>query len=236
MAAADLIPYLYRFLRRRQPDCLWEGDRTLPQVALTFDDGPHPIYTPPLLRVLEQYSVKATFFWLGSWVERYPEIARAVYEQGHWIGLHGHVHRPFIGQSPTSIHTSLKHTQEAISRACDRPAAAFVDVRPPYGICSSRTVKRLRSWGYRPVMWSMVPVDWTEPGIALITQRVLNATVSGDIIVLHDGSSGGKDVANVTAAILPKLQADDLAFITVEQMWTQSFSIHQIPSQNAKNR
>lgn len=219
MAAADLIPYLYRFLKKRQPECLWEGDRSQPAVALTFDDGPHPIHTPPLLEVLDQHQVKATFFWLGAWVERYPDIARAVYDQGHWLGLHGYEHRAFIGQSAQSIRHSLEQTQAAIAQACAISPTQIIDVRPPYGICSNQTIQNLHHWGYRSVMWSVVPIDWTEPGVSTVAQRVHQQTRGGDIIVLHDGASGGASVARATHRILPILLADGFTFVTISEMW-----------------
>ena len=219
MAAADFIPYLYRFLSKRLPDCLWEGDRTQPKIALTFDDGPHPIYTPPLLDVLDQYGIQATFFWLGAWVNRYPDLARSIYERGHWIGLHSYDHRIFLGKSAHHIQQSLERTQEAIAAACHIHPHDIIDVRPPYGICTQKTVQQLHQWGYRTVMWSIVPIDWTEPGINLVTQRVTQQTQAGDIIVLHDGNSGGPTVARSTHQILARLKSTPLQFVTINDMW-----------------
>lgn len=224
MAAADLIPYLYRFLKTRQPHCLWEGDRNQLSIALTFDDGPHPLYTPPLLDVLAKYNIKATFFWLGAWVERYPDLARHIYQQGHWIGLHSYEHRAFVGQSTRSIRTSLEKTQHAIAQACQIAPERIIDVRPPYGICSNTTIRHLHHWGYRTVMWSIVPIDWTEPGVAVITQRITNNTCGGDIVVLHDGTSGGPAVTDIAQQIVPHLLTDGLRFITIDEMWSHRSS------------
>ncbi|MCM1984260.1 polysaccharide deacetylase family protein [Lyngbya confervoides] len=218
---APLIPPLHRWLSAQLPLCLWEGDPRRPQVALTFDDGPHPDYTPPLLAVLAQYQVKATFFWLGAWVDRHPTLARQVYEAGHWIGLHGYTHRSFLGQSPTQIRHQLERTQQAIARACGGDPAQFIDVRPPYGICWRQTTQQIRAWGYRPCMWSVVPVDWTTPGIDCVAQRVLKHTRNGSIIVLHDGPSGGAQVAQSTQAFLPHLLTQGFSCLTVEEFWRQ---------------
>ena len=220
MAAADFIPYLYRFLKPRLPEALWEGDRRSNQVALTFDDGPHPQFTPPLLKVLAKYNVQATFFWLGSWVKKYPEVAQQVYEAGHQLALHSFVHKPFLFQNLEDIRKGLEATQAAIAAAC--PGAPVpIDVRPPYGVCSAKTIQQLNQWGYRTVMWSVVPIDWTEPGIELVKQRVLDSTQGGDLIVLHDGSSGGSAVAHCTEEILPELLGKGFEFISVNRMWAQ---------------
>lgn len=227
MAAADFIPYLYRFLKPRLPNALWEGDRYGNQIALTFDDGPHPQFTPPLLKVLDQYDVRATFFWLGSWVQNYPEIAQQVYEAGHQLALHSFTHRPFLFQKPEEIYQSLKATQEAIATVCPN-APIPIDVRPPYGVCSAKTIQKLEQWGYRTVMWSVVPIDWTEPGVEIVRQRVLKHTHAGDLIVLHDGSSGGQAVANCTTKILPELLGKGFEFISVNDMWDQRMSQNHV--------
>lgn len=219
MTTADVIPYLYRFLRQRLPNCLWEGDRTQRTIALTFDDGPHPVYTPPLLDVLERHQVKATFFWLGAWVNQYPDLARSIYQRGHWIGLHSYDHRIFLGKSAQHIRQSLERTQAAIASACHIAPQTVTDVRPPYGICTRHTIEQLHQWGYRPVMWSVVPIDWTEPGVDRVTQRVIQHTQAGDIIVLHDGRSGGPSVAQTTDQIIPRLHAQNFQFITINDMW-----------------
>ncbi|NJN23239.1 MAG: polysaccharide deacetylase family protein [Acaryochloridaceae cyanobacterium RL_2_7] len=220
MAAANFIPYLYRFLKPRLPEALWEGDRNSNKIALTFDDGPHPQFTPPLLKVLEQYDVQATFFWLGSWVKRYPDIARQVYEGGHQLALHGFIHKPFLFQNIEEIRQGLEATQDAIATVCPE-APTPIDVRPPYGICRAKTIQQLHKWGYRTVMWSVVPIDWTEPGVEVVQQRVLKQTQGGDLIVLHDGSSGGQAVANCTREIVPKLLKQGFEFISVDTMWEQ---------------
>lgn len=87
---------IHRVLEPVFPGCLWSGIRESAAIALTFDDGPHPQYTLQLLSVLKKYSVPASLFWLGAHVQQSPEVARAVYEEGHWIGLHGYDHHPFI--------------------------------------------------------------------------------------------------------------------------------------------
>ena len=227
MAAADFIPYLYRFLKPRIPDALWEGDRHGNQIALTFDDGPHPQFTPPLLKVLETYNVRATFFWLGSWVQNYPEVAQQVYEAGHQLALHGFQHQPFLFKKPEEIRQSLQATQNAIATVCPGAPTA-IDVRPPYGVCTAKTVRQLKAWGFRTVMWSVVPIDWTEPGVEIVRQRVIQQTRSGDLIVLHDGSSGGQAVANCTEQILPQLLDKGFEFISINEMWAQRMSKNHV--------
>ncbi len=221
MPLAPLFPVLHQLLHPLFPDCLWQGNRHHRALALTFDDGPHPHYTPALLEVLAHYQVRASFFWLGRCVEQAPQIARAVVEQGHWIGLHGYDHRSFPTLTPTALRQSLTQTQYAIARACQLHPQQLRDVRPPNGLFTPQTLQWLIRWGYRPVMWSVVPEDWVRPGIAQVTQRVLQQTRNGSIIVLHDGVCGGADVAATTAQILPHLLTQGYHFLTIQQLWQQ---------------
>jgi len=223
MQLAPLYPVLYQILKPAFPSCLWSGDCRSPAIALTFDDGPHPEYTPQLLEVLNTYNIPASFFWLGACVDRAPTIAQAVYEQGHWIGLHGYDHRAFPKLSPTALKQSLEQTQRAIAQACQlNPAYVkqhIRDVRPPNGLFTPQTLNRLNTWGYRPVMWSVVPEDWEHPGIAVVIQRTLKQVQQGSLIVLHDGYFGGADVAATVSQLVPLLLQRGYHFVTVDQLW-----------------
>jgi peptidoglycan/xylan/chitin deacetylase (PgdA/CDA1 family) len=191
-------------------------------VALTFDDGPHPRYTPPLLEVLDRYAIPASFFWLGACVERSPDLARAIYQRGHWIGNHGYDHRSFPLLTPTELRRSLVTTQEAIATACGLPTARVRDVRPPNGLFTPQTLNLLHQWNYRPVMWSVVPEDWVSPGVAVVVQRVLEQVQNGSLIVLHDGACGGADVADVAASLIPQLLSLGYEFVTIDTLWQQA--------------
>ncbi len=220
MQLAPLFPVLYQILRRTFPDCLWTGSVNQPQIALTFDDGPHPYYTPQLLDVLDYYGIPASFFWLGACVRRAPEVANAVHERGHWVGLHGYDHQSFLRLSPRELKQSLEQTQAAIARTCGLDPNLVRDVRPPNGLFTPETLNLLREWGYRPVMWSVVPEDWVYPGVSVVVKRVLQQTCNGSIIVLHDGYCGGQDVAEVAAQIIPALLAQGYQFLTIDQLWS----------------
>ncbi len=223
MQFAPLYPLIHRLLKPAFPACLWTGAPGSQRIALTFDDGPHPLHTRPLLEVLDRHQVKASFFWLGVCVERCPEIAHTIWQSGHWIGLHGYEHRSFTQLSAPELRRSLERTQSAIAQACEiapQVAAQQIrDVRPPNGIFTPQILDLLQGWGYRPVMWSVVPEDWVRPGISITAQRVLNQTEDGSVIVLHDGYHGGEDVAAVAAKIIPALLEQGYQFGSIEDLW-----------------
>ncbi|MGC1394480.1 MAG: polysaccharide deacetylase family protein [Coleofasciculaceae cyanobacterium] len=220
MQFAPLYPILYKILKPSFPSCLWAGVNQK-AIALTFDDGPHPQYTPELLQVLDYYKIPASFFWLGLCVDRSQDVARAVFERGHWLGLHGYEHRSFPQLKPDQLKQSLAKTQLAISLACGIAPDTMCDVRPPNGLFTPQTITLLEQWNYRPVMWSVVPEDWERPGISIVVQRVLRQVKNGSIIVLHDGYSGGPDVAQTTAQLIPQLLQQGYQFVTIEQLWRQ---------------
>lgn len=222
MQFAPLYPLLYPILKQAFPDCLWCGTQKQRRIALTFDDGPHPQHTPLLLEVLDRYGIKASFFWLGVCVNRAPDIARAVYERGHWIGLHGYDHRSFPLLKREALKQSLEETQAAIAQACQldlqQAQTTIRDVRPPNGLFTPQILRHLHQWNYRPVMWSVVPEDWVRPGVSVVVQRVLQQVQNGSLIVLHDGACGGQEVAQTTDRILQSLLQQGFQFVTVDQL------------------
>ncbi len=221
---ASVYPWLYRFLRPTFPTCLWVGDQQRPEISLSFDDGPHPVYTPQLLDVLDRYQVTASFFLLGICVQRFPQVVKQIYDRGHWIGLHGYTHRLFPQLTETELHNSLQQTRQAIITACEMDPNTpqehlFRDVRPPYAVFLPQTLTLLHQWGYRPVMWSVVPEDWVHPGVSVATQRVLEQVNNGSLIVLHDGDYGGRDVAETVQQLIPKLNGCGYQFVTIDRLW-----------------
>jgi peptidoglycan/xylan/chitin deacetylase (PgdA/CDA1 family) len=219
MQFAPLYPLIYKVLQPLFPNCLWSGDPNSRAIALTFDDGPHPSHTTALLQVLDKYDIVANFFWLGACVDRAPQAARSAFLQGHWLGLHGYHHRNFPLLQPEILQQNLTKAQAAIAKACDLDPAQIRDVRPPNGVFTPKTLKLLRQWQYRPVMWSVVPEDWTRPGISTVVERVMRQVQNGSIIVLHDGIYGGQDVAESTAQLVPRLLERNYQFVTIETLW-----------------
>lgn len=223
MQFAPIYPWLHKLLKPTFPNCLWEGNLGTKTIALTYDDGPHPSHTLQVLEVLAQYQVSASFFWLGASVERFPKVAKAVWQEGHWVGLHGYQHQSFTQLSPQKLHQDLKRTQLAIAEACQiGPTEAqqrIRDVRPPNGFFTPQILQVLEQGNYRPVMWSVVPEDWVRPGVAVAAQRVVEQTHNGSVIVLHDGYCGGEDAAETTAQIIPILLEQGFQFVTIGQFW-----------------
>ena len=214
---ARLSTWTSELLRRQFPDALWTGRPATPQVALTFDDGPDSRDTPQLLEVLARQQITATFFHLGERTERWPEGVRAVARAGHQIAIHGYRHRPFPLEVSAALRGQLAYTQQLLAELSGRDSAAVRDVRPPYGLYTPATLTALAVWGYRTVMWSVVPFHWLQPAQLTIDQT-MQLVRSGSVLVLHEGL-GGPPVAQLTDVIVTRLKTAGYQFVNVEQMW-----------------
>jgi peptidoglycan/xylan/chitin deacetylase (PgdA/CDA1 family) len=224
MQFASLYPILHKVLHPAFPACLWQGSTDSPLIALTFDDGPHPQNTFQVLEVLDRYGVKASFFWLGLLVERFPEVARTVWNSGHGVAIHGYDHTMFTQMKLPQLKQTLDRTQQIIGEACELDPIATAqirNVRPPNGVFTPAILKALQRWNYRPVMWSVVPEDWVRPGVAIAAQRVLTQSRNGSVIVLHDGYTGGEDAAATADYFIPRLLDQGYEFVTIDQLWQQ---------------
>jgi peptidoglycan-N-acetylglucosamine deacetylase len=184
-------------------------------VALTFDDGPSPTYTPRVLAVLRRFGVPATFFMVGSMVDAHPEEARAVVDAGMAVGNHTYGHP----SSPSFADQREGRVREEIERAGSVLAGIADDVevglfRPPGGSWDQDVVRVAEEEGLRTVLWSVDSLDWQRPNPELLVRRVMRDVRPGSIILLHDG--GGDRSATVTALpeIIRRIRARGLAFET----------------------
>lgn len=208
---------LYRKLQEWFPDVLFFGASSHPEIALTFDDGPHPRDTPHVLDVLAKHDVTATFFLVGQDVEQHPDIVRQIHERGHQLALHCYRHLPFPMENASTLKRLLDQSRKAIADACDIPPETIQHVRPPYGFFTARTLSLLNAWGYRLVLWNNMPLHFIQP-TAWTVKQLVEPTASGSIIVLHDGKGHGAKVAAIVDTIIPMLKAKDFNFITIDDM------------------
>jgi peptidoglycan/xylan/chitin deacetylase (PgdA/CDA1 family) len=178
--------------------------------ALTFDDGPHPEYTPQVLSVLRAHRVRATFFVVGRAAERFPDVARSIVADGHSIGSHTHTHRELPGLTAQDLAGELAAARAAIA------AVTGVDtrlLRPPRGRVDALSLWRLRATGYRLVHWSKTYSDYLQDGTAPLVQRMRIARLAPrDIALLHD--TNPYTVAALHA-MLPEWRAAGLQFTSL---------------------
>jgi peptidoglycan/xylan/chitin deacetylase (PgdA/CDA1 family) len=216
LITASLDRY-YRFMQSKHPNLLCFGNESRREIALTFDDGPHPKDTPQVLETLAKHGVHATFFLLGRHVEQYPDLVKQIRQSGHQLGIHGFRHRPFPLENPATLQTQLDRTRNAIASACGISPEAIQDLRPPYGAFTQNGLTRLTAWGYRLVLWNNLPPHWMQP-VSWTIKQVLDQIHPGSIIVLHDGHGHGTKVSQILDIIVPELKTRGYRFVTIEKM------------------
>ena len=207
----------YRAMQRKYPEILWYGDETYPEIALTFDDGPHPRDTPRVLESLARHNTPATFFLVGRAVEDHADLVRQIHQGGHQTGIHCYRHTPLPLESSATLRTQLEHTVRMIAQVCNVSEEKIKDVRPPYGLFNRRMLTQLSAWGYHLVMWNNIPPHWMQP-LSWTIQQTLEQVHPGSVIVLHDGHGHGSDVAKVVDTIIPRLKDQGYHFVTTENM------------------
>ena len=207
----------YRAMQNRYPNILWFGDESRREIAITFDDGPHPKDTPQVLETLAKHDIHATFFLVGRYVEQYPALVKQIYQSGHQLGIHGFRHLPFPLENPAALQTQLDRTRHAIANVCGISLEDIKDLRPPYGAFTQKVLTQLTAWGYRLVLWNNIPPHWMQP-MSWTIKQVLDQIHLGSILVLHDGHGHGRKVTQILDIIIPKLKTQGYGFVTIEEI------------------
>jgi peptidoglycan/xylan/chitin deacetylase (PgdA/CDA1 family) len=153
-------------------------------IALTFDDGPHPLSTPRFLDRLDRLGVRATFFLLGRWAVRSPGLVKEITAAGHEVAVHGYQHRCLLLRGPRATYDDLARARDVVQDLADASPRYF---RPPYGVLTTATLAATRRLGLTPVLWTAWGEDWT----ARATPDSVYHTVSADLtgggtVLLHD--------------------------------------------------
>lgn len=180
-----------------------------PMVALTFDDGPHPIVTPRILNLLKQYNARATFFVLGNRVDSYADVLQREYTEGHEIGNHSYNHASLSKLDAQGIAFQVQETDERISLCF--PTAPVL-LRPHYG-ATMDAAKRGHTKAVCPLVDRYAGLE--EPQQRRLASEVLEKVKDGDIILMHDLYAATADACEV---ILPALAAEGYQFVTVSEL------------------
>lgn len=200
-------------------------------LALTYDDGPNEHWTPKLLDLLAERDVKATFFLVGKYVERCPDLVRRTSGEGHALGNHTYSHTSVLFLSEERITEELTHCAATV----ERTGCSFSEIdgerlfRPPYGRRRPASLRAIRAAGYVPVCWSVTCWDWSKRTTAdKIERHAVRQTRGGDLILLHDGDGdhgmevdrGGSLVA--TERLIDRYRGAGFEFVTVPELVARS--------------
>ncbi|WP_422772677.1 polysaccharide deacetylase family protein [Plantactinospora sp. WMMC1484] len=174
-------------------------------VALTFDDGPHPQWTPRLLDQLRQAKVKATFCVLGVKVKSYPALVRRMVREGHTLCNHSWQHDLELGSRSTAqIRADLRRTSQEIQRAV--PGVRIPYYRQPGGKWTPAIVQVSRELGMKPLHWDVDPADWDDTSTPEISKRVAQQARPGSIVLLHDGGGDRSRTLGACRTVISSLK------------------------------
>lgn len=184
-----------------------------PYIAITFDDGPHAKNTPRLLDLLAARHIKATFCLVGQRAADYPEIVKRIAAEGHEIANHTWTHLNFAKSSDEKIREELQQTeQELLALTGAKPKL----MRPPYGAMSARQRQWVhQEFGYKIILWDVDPLDWKEPGVSVVANRIIKETRPGSIILSHDIHA---TTVEAMPEVLDALLAKRFKFVTVSEL------------------
>ncbi|MER5518667.1 glycosyltransferase [Streptomyces sp. NPDC002763] len=188
-------------------------------IALTFDDGPNPTYTPQVLKILDQYDIPATFFLVGSMVSRYPSIVKTMVEQGNEVGIHTFTHVDLSYQSDARINREMQQTQLALAGAAGITTTLF---RAPY---SSETdaidnyswpvYQKLGKEGYTSVFVDTDSDDWKKPGVSKIINWATPKKNKGASVLFHDAGGERSQTIKALPQYIKKMKAKGYTFTTI---------------------
>jgi peptidoglycan-N-acetylglucosamine deacetylase len=151
-----------------------------PAIAITFDDGPHPEFTPMLLRLLSSYAARGTFFCLGRYAEKYPAVIRQAAEAGHCIANHTYNHASMPTIESRERRKELRMCSQAL-RPYEQPF-----FRPPYGHQSIGSHIDAHRLGYQVIGWDVSGGDWSDKSAEWMAERMISRIRKGSILILHD--------------------------------------------------
>ncbi len=197
------------------------------RIALTYDDGPNDPHTLRLLEVLAQHEVKATFFMIGQFVRKCPEVARAVAQAGHVVGNHTFTHPLLIFESAEQTRIQLLDCRTALHDAVGSHSNLF---RPPFGGRRPASLRIARELGMETVMWNVTGYDWSAPLAAGIEKKVARQMRGGDVILLHDGGHKGmgadrSQTVIATDNLIRRYKDQGYEFVTIPAVSRQSSAV-----------
>jgi peptidoglycan/xylan/chitin deacetylase (PgdA/CDA1 family) len=181
-------------------------------IALTIDDGPHPIWTPKILRLLDKYHVPAMFCMIGNQVLGHEGVATTVTKAGHQLANHTWSHpTKLAGKSHDEVRKEIERAQAKIQKTTGYAPKLF---RSPGGDWSPTVLEESARAGLIPLDWSDDPRDWSRPGVPHIKSKLLAAR-PGQILLCHDGGGDRSQTYQALNAVIPALVARGLKFVAL---------------------
>ncbi len=207
------------FTEARSGGIIWRVSTDRKVVALTFDDGPGPKYTPAVLALARKRGIKFTFFLVGKQIQLHPDLARQEIAEGHVIGNHTWDHPTMTYDTAREDIGEIERCEDEIERICGKRTHLF---RPPKGMWDGDTFLAADSLGYKMILWSVTLEHHNTKTPEAMAQRVLDRIRPGMIILAHDGEPGHRVDRSRTIKALPilleGLKARGYELVTVPEL------------------
>ena len=185
------------------------------RIALTFDDGPHLGITPKILKILEEYNVKATFFVIGVNAKNYPKQLSMIHDAGHEIGNHTYSHSVLKSMSREEIKKEISDTKDIIFKLTGSVPSVM---RPPCGLYDKTLLEVAKEENLKVVLWAIDTHDWAHSSSANMVRNITKNSKDGDIILFHDYVSGEYNTPETLKIIIPRLLKMGYEFVTVSEL------------------
>jgi len=195
-----------KFIRAFFPSLVWRKENSQNNIWLTFDDGPSPQVTPFILKILKEEDLKATFFLVGEYINRYPDLFNKIITDGHVIANHSYSHKNgWLSNNFTYINDIEK---------CQKLMPKNKLFRPPYGKISPRQIRYLKK-KYKIIIWDILSWDFDINSTPKkVKENVLKNTTSGSILVFHNNQKSFKNLTPILKETIQKLKQEGFTFST----------------------
>lgn len=185
-------------------------------VAITFDDGPNPVYTPQVLEIFAEAEAKATFFMLGEQMDKCPELVKQAFEQGHEIGNHTYTHPKLSRISRAQCIDEIERNEQMVESLTGLRPKVF---RPPYLDYSNETLSILKDRGYPMIgALNLEALDWEQPGVEHILSKSMSCVKNGSILIFHDGFGDRSQTIEAVRLLVSELTSQGFKFVTVSEL------------------
>ena len=181
-------------------------------ISISFDASWGADKTISILDILDQYNVKTTFFLVGGWVDKYPEMVQEIFSRGHEIGNHSDTHAHMNQLSEQGIRDELRIMSDKVEKLTGVRPTLF---RPPYGEYNDRVIRVSRAEGYEAVQWSIDSLDWKDRGTQDIIKQCTYRVEPGDIVLFHNDSN---DIVNALPTVIQHYQSLGYTIIPVSEI------------------
>jgi len=191
------------------------GTRTEQKVvAVTFDHSWGNKFTPSILDTLKQQELKVTFFIMGPWAKKFPEVAKRMAAEGHEIASHGYRHENYGDMTPEWVKEDIQKSHAQIKEVTGVDPTL---IRPPNGHYSQKSLKATDELGYKTIIWNVDSLDWKNPGRDVIIDRVMKRIKPGAIILMH-ASDTPVQTADALPILIQKIKAEGYKIVTVGEL------------------